>query len=132
MKASSKTLFQKIDCIRINVPDLDEGLSFYKDELGHEIIWRAEDAVGLRMPNTDAEIVLQTQRKGLEVDLLVESADDAAARIEASGGKIVVQPFDIPIGRCVVVQDPWGTELVLLDMSKGKLVTDSEGNVMPQ
>jgi len=42
----------------------------------------------------------------------------------------VVPPFDIQIGRCVVVRDPWGNPLVLLDMSKGKLVTDSEGKIL--
>ena len=39
-------------------------------------------------------------------------------------------PFDIQIGRCVVVQDPWGNELVLLDMSKGRLRTDDAGNIL--
>ena len=50
--------------------------------------------------------------------------------IEAAGGKIVVPPFDIQIGRCVVVQDPWGNQFVLLDSSKGLLITDAEGNVI--
>jgi len=61
---------------------------------------------------------------------MVERADDAAAQIEAAGGKVVVPPFDIQIGRCVVIHDPWGNELVLLDMSKGVLETDAEGNVI--
>jgi len=30
----------------------------------------------------------------------------------------------------VVVRDPWGSELVLLDTSKGLLETDPEGNVI--
>ena len=42
----------------------------------------------------------------------------------------MVQPFDIQIGRCTVVEDPWGNRLVLLDMSKGPLVTNSAGNVV--
>jgi len=41
-----------------------------------------------------------------------------------------VPPFEIQIGRCVVVQDPFGNPLVLLDMSKGPLTTDAEGNVI--
>ena len=47
-----------------------------------------------------------------------------------AGGKVVVPPFGIQIGRCAVVQDPWGNEFVLLDASKGLLVTDEEGNVI--
>jgi len=47
-----------------------------------------------------------------------------------AGGEIIVPPFDIQIGRCVVVRDPRGNELVLLNSSKGFLKTDSEGNVI--
>ena len=65
-----------------------------------------------------------------EIDLMVDSADEAAVHLEAAGGKVVVPPFDIQIGRAVVVQDPWGNQVVLLDSSKGLLVTDAEGNVV--
>lgn len=82
------------------------------------------------MPDTDAEIVLCSDREGPEIDMLVESADSAAEHFEASGGRIVVPPFDIRIGRCAVVSDHWGNELVLLDASKGMLVTDADGNVV--
>jgi hypothetical protein len=105
-------------------------LAFYRDRLGHQLIWRTERAVGLRLPESDTELVLQTEREGLEPNLLVASADDAAQRIAEAGGSIVVPPFDIQIGRCVVVRDPWGTVLVLLDMSKGTLLTDGDGNVI--
>jgi len=121
-------LIRKVDSLQLYVPDLDSGLAFYRDKLGHELIWRTEEAAGLSMPETDAELVLQTSQK--ETNLVVESADVAGAYFEASGGRIVVPPFDIQIGRCVVVQDPWGNQLVLLDTSKGLLVTDADGNVI--
>jgi len=123
-------LFRKVDCIRLYVPDLEAGLSFYRDQLGHALIWRTEESAGLRLPDSEAELVLQTERPGLEVDITVPSADEAAARWQALGGKVIAGPFDIRIGRCVVVQDPWGNPLVLLDTSKGLLVTDEEGNVI--
>jgi lactoylglutathione lyase len=124
------TLFRKIDCLQIPVPDLDAGLAFYRDKLGHELIWRAEIAAGLRMPETDAEIVIQTERSQLEVNLRVATPDAAVKRIVEAGGKLVAGPFDIQIGRCAVVLDPWGNALVLLDGSKGRLATDAEGNVI--
>ncbi len=123
-------LLRKVDCVRLYVSDLGAGLAFYRDHLGHELIWHTEQAVGLRMPDTDAEIVLQVEDEGQEIDLLVDSADAAAVRFEAAGGRVIVPPFDIQIGRCVVVQDPWGNQLVLLDTSKGLLVTDADGNVI--
>ena len=42
---------------------------------------------------------------------------------------MVTEPFDIPVGRLAVVADPFGNILVLLDLSKGRYVTDTTGNV---
>jgi catechol 2,3-dioxygenase-like lactoylglutathione lyase family enzyme len=112
------------------VPDLEAGLAFYRDRLGHELIWRTKFAAGLRLPESEAELVIQTEDRRQEVDLLVDSADEAARFVEAAGGKVIVPPFDIQIGRCVVVEDPWGNPLVLLDASKGFLATDADGNVI--
>jgi predicted enzyme related to lactoylglutathione lyase len=124
------TLIRKVDCVRLYVPDLEAGLAFYRDRLGHKLIWRTETAAGLRLPESEAELVLQTEDQRQEVDLLVDSADEAAARVEQAGGKVIVPPFDIQIGRCVVLEDPWGNPLVLLDTSKGLLKTDADGNVI--
>lgn len=120
---------RKVDCVQVYVPDLDAGLAFYRDRLGHRLVWRTERAVGLRLPDTDAELVLQVERPQPEVDFTVSSADEAATRIVEAGGKIVAGPFDVQVGRCVVVQDPWDNRLVLLDTSKGLLATDAAGNV---
>jgi predicted enzyme related to lactoylglutathione lyase len=120
---------RKVDCVRLYVPDLEAGLAFYRDKLGHELIWRTATAAGLRLPETDAELVIQTEEQRQEIDYLVDSTEAAAEMMERAGGRIIVPPFDIQIGRCVVVEDPWGNPLVLLDTSKGLLTTDSEGNV---
>ncbi len=124
-------LVRKVDCVRLRVADLAAGLAFYRDRLGHEVVWRTEDEAGLRMPDDHAEIVIQARDPWpLEIDLLVDSADAAAARFRDSGGAVVVPPFDIRIGRAAVVRDPWGNQLVLLDASKGLVVTDSEGRIV--
>jgi lactoylglutathione lyase len=125
-----KPLIRKVDCVRFYVPDLEAGLAFYRDQLGHALIWRTETAAGLRLPESDAEIVLQTERRDQEVNLLVESADAAALRIQEAGGEVLVPPFDSQIGRCVVGRDPWGNMFVLLDMSKGPLKTDENQRVI--
>ena len=125
-----KPLIRKVDCLRLYVPDLEAGLAFYRDRLGHELIWRSLTAAGLRMPDTDAELVIQTEEQRQEVDLLVDSADEAAAFIEGAGGKVIVSPFDIQIGRCAVIEDPWGNPLVVLDISKGLFETDADGNII--
>ena len=126
----TRPLFRRIDCLQVPVPDLEAGLEFYCGRLGHELIWRTSTSAGLRMPESDAEILIQTERPELEANLTVASADEAAATIVEAGGSVVVRPFDIPIGRCAVVSDPWGNRLVLLDVSKGLLVTDGSGRVL--
>ena len=125
-----KPLIRKVDCLRLYVPDLESGPAFYRDRLGHELIWRSATAAGLGMPDTDTELVIQTEEQRQEIDLLVDSADEATAFFEQAGGKVIVSPFDIQIGRCAVVEDPWGNPLVLLDISKGLLAADSEGNIV--
>jgi lactoylglutathione lyase len=130
MMTGGLPLFDRIDCVRLAVPNLEAGLHFYHDQLGHDLIWRIDSAAGLRLPGTDAEIVIHTDSIPPEIDFKVDSVDSGAQRFEAAGGKIVVPPFDIQIGRCAVVQDPWGNRLVLLDFSKGVLLTDEDGNVI--
>ena len=123
-------LFRSVDCLSLPVPDLEAALEFYRDKLGHSLIWRTETAAGLRLSDSEAELVLRADDRPPETDLKVESAADAADRFVRAGGSVVAGPFEIKIGRCVVVADPWGNRLVLLDPSKGRLRTDAEGNVI--
>lgn len=123
-------IIRKVDCIQLYVPDLTAGLDFYCTKLGHKLLWRTASAAGLGMPDSEGEIVLQTERERVEVDFLVTSADEAAAAFQAAGGTIVVAPFEIPIGRCVVVADPWKNQYVLLDTRNGLFVTDGDKTVI--
>ena len=121
-------LLRSVDCVQIPVPDLDTGLAFYRDRLGHRLLWRTPEAAGLRLPDSDTELVLTTIR-GPEVDFLVTSVPDAVATMVAAGATEVVAPMDIPVGRVAVVADPFGTRLTVLDLSAGRYVTDEDGTV---
>ena len=123
-------LLQKVDAVTVRVPDLDSGLRFYRDVLGHELRWRHDELgqAGLALPGSDTEIVLAT-RLGYEPDWLVASADEAARVIVSAGGKMIAGPSDIPVGRVAVVADPFGNALVLVDLSKGLYVTGEDGRV---
>jgi len=126
---SDEPLIRKVDCLALRVADLDDALAFY-GQLGHELLWRTATGAGLRLPDSEAELVLQTDRPGPETDLTVENVDQAIERFLAAGGRLVVAPFDIAIGRCAVVADPWDNHLVILDNSKGHLSTDEHGDVI--
>jgi predicted enzyme related to lactoylglutathione lyase len=127
---SASALLQKIDSIRVPVPDLEAGLAFYRDQLGHVLIWRLPHGAGLRMPGSNAEIVLVPEGDDLEVNFQVASADSAAERFTEAGGRILLEPFDTLNGRAAVVQDPFGNIYALRDDRLGELVTDAEGTVL--
>ncbi len=122
-------LFKGIDCLRLPVGDLDDALAFYRDRLGHDLVWRSETAAGLRLAGGDGEIVLQTDRPEQETNLLVASVEEAVESFVVAGGRVVAAPFEIQIGKCAVVRDPFGNVLVMLDMTKGRLVTDKDGRI---
>ena len=123
-------LLRTVDCVQIPVPDLDAGLAFYRDRLGHQLLWRTGTAAAVRLPDSHTELVLQTQRPQPEVDFLVDSVDQAATQLVEAGGRILVEPSDIPVGRVAVVADPFGNPLTILDLTRGRYVTDPDGNVI--
>jgi len=124
------TALRAVDCVRLPVPDLDAGLEFYRDRLGHELLWRSATAAAVRLPDDDAELVLQVERPEPEVDLLVGSVDQAVADVLAAGGTVVDPATDIPVGRVARVADPFGNVLTILDLSRGRYVTDADGRVL--
>src|ERR1700722_12825329 len=127
--SANRPLFRKLDNLLLRVADLDAAISFYGDRLGHPVLWRSAEAVGFALPDTDAELVAHLN-VGPESDVLVDDVDEAFAAFLSAGGEAVQRPFDIAIGRCARVRDPFGDDLVLLDQSKGALATDDDGRVV--
>ncbi len=123
-------LFKNVDCIELYVTDLEEGIKYYRDSMGLRLLWRTAASVGLGMDEDIAEIVLQTERKKMNVDFKVDSVCNSVDRIKEAGGTVIHGPFDIPIGKCAVIRDKWDNEYVILDMTKGRYETDADGNVI--
>ena len=128
---TSLAVLRGVDAVTVPVPDLDEGLEFYRDQLGHELVWRndAVGQVGLRLPESQAELVLSTNLE-YAVNWLVRSVSEAVETFVEAGGEVILEPTQIPVGRLAVVNDPFGNALVLLDLSAGRYVTDVNGRVL--
>jgi catechol 2,3-dioxygenase-like lactoylglutathione lyase family enzyme len=130
MENPTDPILKTVDCIRLRVSSLEEGLAFYRDRMKLRLIWRMETSVGLGMPDCGTEIVLTTEEISPEIDFLVESADTSAEWFRENGGTVVEGPFETPIGSGYVVEDPWRNRYVLLDAGKGFLQADGEGRVV--
>jgi predicted enzyme related to lactoylglutathione lyase len=117
---TDETPIRKIDCVRLPVDDLDAAIRFYED-LGHRLNWRRPTQAGLRLPDSDAELVVQIEHREQEIDFFVEDAEVATEKFTRAGGRLIEGPFDLEVGRCAVVEDPFGNKLVLLDLRYGLL-----------
>jgi predicted enzyme related to lactoylglutathione lyase len=127
---TTQPVLRMVDAVTVPVPDLDQGIRFYGDRLGHELLWRDDDRgqAGLGLPESRTELVLST---GLDYapNWLVTSVDEAVSTIVAAGGRVLSEPIPIPVGRLAVVNDPFGNTLILLDLSVGTYTTDDTGRV---
>jgi predicted enzyme related to lactoylglutathione lyase len=115
-------MLKKIDCVMIRVDDMEAATRYYTEVFGLKPVWSDETSTGLAFPETDAEIVLHRMvdiPSRVEVHYLVDDVIAATRTFAAQGCQILVEPFDITIGKCAVIQDPFGTRLCILDMSKG-------------
>ena len=128
---SNTPILRAIDAVTVPVPNLDQGLAYYRDQLGHEEIWRNDDLgqVALRLPESSAELVLTTHHR-YEPNWLVNSVTQAMAAMVTGGGRLIVEECQIPVGRLAVVADPFGNPLTLLDLSAGTYVTDQDRHVV--
>ena len=127
---SPQPVLRMVDAVTVPVPDLDRGLEFYRQHLGHELLWR-NDEVGqaaLRLPDSETELVLSSTVE-YAPNWLVASVPEAVESFTAAGGAVLVRPVEIPVGRLAVMADPFGNRLVLLDLSSGRYTTDDTGRV---
>jgi predicted enzyme related to lactoylglutathione lyase len=100
--------------------DVGEDLAFYRDQLGGELVWRframgaevaavrlGEGPLVLLADHRDAPSVLQIWAVG---DL-----DGARRELEAAGFARSQRRVEVPDGPCLVLSDPSGNELALLE-----------------
>ena len=115
-------MLRKIDCVMLKVAELEKAAAYYETVFGLKRLWQDEHSVGMGMPETDAEIVLHNHTdlpKDLNVHYLVDDVVQAVDTLAAQGCTIRAQPFDVAIGKCAIIEDPFGNILAILDMTKG-------------
>ena len=115
-------VLRKIDCVMVKVQNLDAARRFYERVLGLTHLWSNTHSIALGMRDCDTEIVLhddpQVPRE-CNVHYLVGDVREAAARLSSAGCSVMVAPFEVRMGMCAVLRDPFENLLNLIDMSKG-------------
>ena len=72
---SPSSVLRMVDAVTVSVPDLDQGLAFYRDRLGHDLIWRNDDVgqAGLRGQREIGVVKQETEDKEIAVSKKVVS-----------------------------------------------------------
>jgi lactoylglutathione lyase len=119
-------MLKKIERVLIRVKDVTEAADFYADVFGLKPVWRDEQeaSAGLLLPETETEIVLSYDPHlpgQVEIHYRVDDVVSAVQKYTEQGCIVVTQPFETQMGKCAVIEDPFGIHLILLDMSKADI-----------
>lgn len=113
----------KLSFVYMPVKDIKEALKLYRDTLGFEEAWREGDrTVGLKLPESDVVLMLDQDTAANDKPgpfLRVESVDDF---YQSHQGKLAFNaaPKNIPPGRYVSFDDPWGNRVHVLDLTASR------------
>jgi predicted enzyme related to lactoylglutathione lyase len=111
--------------------DVGRDLDFYRDHLGAELIWRREGAgtevAAVRLGEGPLVLIAEhraapSARQIWEVDDL-----DAARKDLESAGELAFDQAELPEGPCLLVTDPSGNELGLLQRTRPGVMGSGEG-----
>ena len=112
---------RKIDCVMVRADDPERAARFWAEVFGLEPSWSYDGSFGLRFSESDAEVVLHSDARIPPNDpsYLVDDVERAIEEFTAAGCEVLAPVFDIRIGRCAVIRDPFGATLSILDMTRG-------------
>ena len=96
-------------------PDLAAGTRFYTELFG----WSSQDLEGQirRTSFTLGDLLIggghepvpqEDPTPGWRVSFWIPDADQAAARVQELGGRVLLPPLEVPVGRFTIVADPQG------------------------
>jgi lactoylglutathione lyase len=115
-------MLRKVDCVMIRVDSVEVAAAYYRDVFGLRPNWSDDVSIGLKFAESDTEIVLHNDPNipsSVEAYYLVHDVFDAVKTYTEKRCELLAAPFDIRIGKCAVIRDPFGTRLCILDMTKG-------------
>ena len=112
----------KIDSIMFYVSSLEETAKFYVNVLGLKRVWTDQEQgmIGFSFQESDSEIVIHSDPSlpNPSFSFLVRNVEKFCDGYKKKGYRIVKEPFEVRCGKFVVLADPDGNELPIIDLTK--------------
>jgi len=112
--------------------DVEADLSFYLGSLGGELVWRVEsggvEVAAVRLG--DGPLVLLADHRPAPSALQIWAVDDLDGEVErlrAAGWAGPLHTVEVPDGPCLILSDPSGNELGLLEQVRPNLMERRAG-----
>ncbi|MEP6994928.1 MAG: VOC family protein [Acidobacteriota bacterium] len=112
---------ESLDYLYLPAPEIEAAIAFYTDGLGGELLWRIRDGqtwvAAVRLAETGPIVLLANHLApghGLLV-YRVRSLDEARRRLGDRGWAVEGEPFELPQGPCLVIQDPGKQRLAVYE-----------------
>ena len=111
---------RKLVYLYVGSSDVGLDLTFYRDRLGGELVWRSEgfgaEVAAVRLGEGPLVLLADHRHPPSTLPIwAVEDLDDELERLRASGWSERARLVEVPDGPCAVLVDPSGNELALLE-----------------
>ncbi|HJP66782.1 MAG TPA: VOC family protein [Actinomycetota bacterium] len=100
--------------------DVEADVTFYRDHLGGEVVWHIRsggtEVAAIRLG--EGPLVLLADHRPVPRVLQIWAVADlegAMARLEETGWKGSATEVEVPDGPCLILSDPSGNEIALMD-----------------
>src|SRR5580765_910779 len=120
-RVSVEPAFESLDYVYFAAPDIESSIAFYTGALGGELLWRIRDGetwvAAVRLTDSGPPVLLANHLepgRGLLV-FRVRSLEMARARLVARGWAPAGEPFELPQGPCLVLEDPGRQRLAVYE-----------------
>ena len=113
--------FESLDYVYWAAPEFEAALAFYTGALGGELLWRIRDGetwvAAVRLSESGPPVLLANHLepgRGLLV-YRVRSLAQTRARLLSRGWALAGEPFELPQGPCLVLEDPGRQRLAIYE-----------------
>ena len=116
-----RAAFESLDYLYWAAPEFEVSVTFYTQTLGGELLWRVRDGetwvAAVRLTDSGPPVLLANHLgsgRGLLV-YRVRSLEATRRDLAARGWSSEEEPFELPQGPCLVLQDPAGQRLAVYE-----------------